>query len=330
MRHTTYRARLLTDALRAKRLTDSLSEVLDPACAVCAVGEDRPGRWYVEVHFIPPLNARTLRKLIAAHVGSFLARKLQCIPLAERDWQTASLSVLAPVRAGRFVVHGAHDRGRLRRNDIAIEIEAGLAFGTGHHGTTLGCLLALDGLAKSRNRRPVAQRAHDRLHRAPYATTTILDLGTGSGVLAIAAAKIFRTRVLATDTDPRAVHVARANAATNRAAPLIEIMRATGFNAARLRPARQFTLVLANILLEPLCRMAAALALRLKPGGRVVVSGLLSAQANAAIFAYRAQSLSLERRIVRDGWATLVFRKPSRKQNRWPARNALAAPRYGA
>lgn len=308
-RPAAYHARLVTDEARARRMADNLSELLDPACAVCGVSEARPDRWCVDVHFVSPLKASTLRNLIAAEFGPRLTRTLRCVALAPRDWPAASLAALAPVRAGRFVVHGAHSRNRLRANDMAIEIEAGLAFGTGHHGTTRGCLLVLDRLAKARRRRP--QQVHKNFARRRSFPTraAILDLGTGSGVLAIAAAKVFRTPVLATDHDARAVHIARSNARANRTAALVEVMHATGFNAARLRATRQFALVLANILLAPLRRMAAPMALRLKPGGHVVISGLLAEQANAAIAAYRAQSLVLERRILLDGWATLVFRR---------------------
>ncbi|HWP25624.1 MAG TPA: 50S ribosomal protein L11 methyltransferase [Xanthobacteraceae bacterium] len=315
-RHITYRARLVTEEARARHVADILSELLDPACAVCGVSELRPGRWCVDVHFVSPLDESTLRDLIAAQFNSRLAQALKCTALPPRDWPAASLAALAPVRAGRFVVHGAHARGRLRANDIAIEIEAGLAFGTGHHGTTRGCLVALDRLAKANRRPPRKLRENVHFRCNPQTRASILDLGTGSGVLAIAAAKIFRTRVLATDHDARAVQTARANASTNRTAPLIEVMHAAGFNAAHLRASRQFALVLANILLAPLRRMAAPMALRIKPAGHAVISGLLSDQANAAISAYRAQSLILERRIVLDGWATLVFRKATLKQIR--------------
>jgi ribosomal protein L11 methyltransferase len=314
MRHaTTYRARLLTDERRARRMADVLSELLDPGCAICSAIEERPGRWYLEVHFTFPLKESTLRELIAAQFGRPHARALKCAPLAPRDWQAESLVALGSIRAGRFVVHGAHDRNRLRANDIAIEIEAGMAFGTGHHGTTRGCLLALDRLAKT-GRLPRNVRASFTAgRRNSHGKQSILDLGTGSGVLAIAAAKIFHAPVLATDHDARAVHIARANARANRVAPFVEVMHATGFNAARLRATRQFDLVLCNILLTPLQRMAAPMTLRVRRGGHAVLSGLLSAQANAAIAAYRAQSLVLAQRFTLDGWSTLVFRRPARK-----------------
>ncbi len=157
------------------------------------------------------------------------------------DWVTQSLAGLRPVRAGRFIVHGAHDRARIEPNDIGIEIEAALAFGTGHHGTTRGCLLALDDLAK----RGRARR--------------VLDVGTGSGVLAIAAAKIFRTRVVASDIDRVAVEAARANARLNRAGATITFVHADGVNARAIAAGAPYDLIFANILLGPLMRLAVPL-----------------------------------------------------------------------
>ena len=273
----------------AQRISDLLTESLDPACAVCAAFESPADGWQVEVHFLAPLKVTALRALIASAAGKKYADALVCSPVAQRDWVAASLAGLPPVRAGRFIVHGAHDRTRVAVNQIGIEIEAALAFGTGHHGTTRSCLLAIDDLAKRKKPR------------------RILDLGTGSGVLAIAAAKTTRAHVLATDIDIRAVRVARDNARNNHVAALIETMRAAGFNTPRLAGRAHFDLVLANILLGPLQRLAAPIAQRLAPGARVVLSGLLPAHANAALSAYRTQNLALERRIDLDGWVTLVM-----------------------
>ena len=213
--------------------------------------------------------------------------------IAAKDWVAESLAGLKPVAAGRFIVHGAHDRAGIPPNRIGIEIEAALAFGTGHHGTTRGCLLALDRLCKS--------------WRGGKAAPRILDLGTGSGVLAIAAARALRRRVLATDIDAAAVRVARANARLNRVGPLVTLRHGGGVTAPAIRAQAPFDLVFANILLEPLQRLAAPLAKIVAPGGRIVLSGLLTAQANAALAAYHA--FRLERRIVLDGWTTLVLKR---------------------
>ena len=215
--------------------------------------------------------------------------------LAARDWVKASLAGLGPVSAGRFVVHGAHHRGRLPASRIGIEIEAATAFGTGHHGTTRGCLIALDALARQRRPRHV------------------LDLGTGSGVLAIAAAKLLRVPVLATDIDRQAARAAHDNARNNGVARLVDAVAGAGLNAPQVASRAPYDLVLANILLGPLQRLAAPLARSLWPNARVVLSGLLATQAEAAISAYRSQGLMLERRIALDEWVTLVMVAASRR-----------------
>ena len=209
----------------------------------------------------------------------------------DADWVAQSLAGLKPVRAGRFVVHGAHDRARLPANAIAIEIEAALAFGTGHHGTTRGCLLALDALAKRGPRAPRARHRH-RLGRA----------GNRGG-------EDFPHKVTASDIDPVAVHAARANARSNRAAPMITAVRAAGADARAIAQHAPYDLIFANILLGPILRLAVPIRRLSGPGATIVLSGLLPAHANAALAIYRAQGLTLERRIALDGWVTLVLRK---------------------
>jgi ribosomal protein L11 methyltransferase len=221
--------------------------------------------------------------------GARAASKLSIDVLKPRDWVRESLIGLVPVTAGRFAVHGAHDRDRVPNHCIGIEIEAGTAFGTGHHGTTRGCLLALDALAR---------------HFRPR---NILDLGTGTGVLAIACAKLMRARVLASDIDPRAVAVARANARLNDVGNLVTIVHAADLHAPEIRKRAPFDLVLSNILLRPLQRLAAPMARQLSPNARVVLSGLLASQGNAALAAYRAQGLMLSRSFTLDGWVTPIM-----------------------
>jgi ribosomal protein L11 methyltransferase len=284
----TWVARLPAEQSTATRLHDALSEMLDLTEAAVAAFEVEHG-WVVEILFCQAPDEAAVRRLVAAAAGVEAAQALAFAIVADQDWVAASIAGLAPVTAGRFVVHGRHDRARVPANRIAIEIEAGLAFGTGHHGTTRGCLLALDAIVKSR--RP----------------SHILDVGCGSGVLAIAAAKALRRPVVAGDIDGRAASVARANVAANRVAGFVEVVHAAGVRDQRIRRRAPFDLVLANVLLRPLTALATPLAALLAPGARVVLSGLLPGHANAALAAYRTQQLILERRIELEGWVTLVL-----------------------
>ncbi len=296
---TTTVARLICDEPTARRLAAQLGESLDDA--VCGAFEDDGGQWQVAVHFRAPPDVAALRAQVADVAGASAAA-LSIETVAETDWVAQSLAGLRPVRAGRFVVHGAHDRARIGTNDIGIEIEAALAFGTGHHGSTRGCLLALDDLAK----RCRARR--------------VLDVGTGSGVLAIAAARIFRTRVVASDIDRVAVEAARANARLNRAIGTTTYVHAVGVNARAIATAAPYDLIFANILLGPLMRLAVPLRRLASPRARVVLSGLLPGHANAVLAIYRAQGFALARRIPLDGWVTLVLERRLCAQHLWKKR----------
>jgi ribosomal protein L11 methyltransferase len=285
-------ARLSTDQAAARRIGDALAEIFDGETVAASTFEEPDGRWSLAVHFRDQPDEDAVRALVEAAAGVQAAQSLAFETLAPTDWVRKSLAGLTPVDAGRFVVHGAHDRDRVRANRIGIEIEAALAFGTGHHGTTRGCLLALDRIAKGRRARRV------------------LDVGTGTGVLAIAAAKALRRPVLASDIDVRSVAIARENTRLNRAGAYVELMHAAGLGRRRFVTRGPYALIFANILLEPLQRLATPMARLVAPNGRVVLSGLLAGQAGAAVAAYRARGLVLERRIRLEGWATLVLRRP--------------------
>ncbi len=279
-----------TSERTAHRLADAFAERFGGEAAVSIV-DAANGRWQVTFYLSHTVDADAVRDV--AVTARIAASELRFSRIAAADWVKQSLVGLKPVAAGRFVVHGAHDRARVAPNRIGIEIEAALAFGTGHHGTTRGCLLALDRICSTQGKRPHIRR--------------ILDLGTGSGVLAIAAARSLHRHVLATDIDPQAVHAARANARRNGVGAMIEVVRADGVS--RLHRRGPFDLVFANILLAPLQRFAAALTQCLAPGADVVLSGILPAQAGAIIAAYHR--LTLERRMDCDGWTTLVFARPA-------------------
>jgi ribosomal protein L11 methyltransferase len=284
-------ARLACDESTARRVAAYLGESLDGGAAACAAFEDDDGRWQVAVHFREPPVEAILRTLVKSAAGDAAADALTFETLEPADWVARSLAGLTPVRAGRIVVHGAHDRTIVRANDTGIEIEAALAFGTGHHGTTRGCLVALDMLRKRLRPRRV------------------LDIGTGSGILAIAAAKMLRTHVAASDIDVKAINVARLNAHLNRTGPLIAFTCAAGAGARTIRAKAPYDLIFANILLSPLMRMAAPLCGLTAPEAHIVLSGLLPSHANAALSIYRAHGLMIERRILLDGWVTLLLRR---------------------
>jgi ribosomal protein L11 methyltransferase len=290
-RGATVVVRATLDRELAERVFAVLSESIEPERAACSLFETAPDGWTMTVHFRDAPDASAVRGLVAAAAGGEVAEQLVFETIAETDWVAASLAGLGRVTAGRFIVHGAHDRHRIPPNRIGIEIEAALAFGTGHHGTTRGCLLALDRLLKARRPR------------------RILDIGTGTGVLAIAAARALRRPVLASDIDARSVTAARANVCGNRSGGLVEIHRAAGIGHGRFRRRAPFDLILANILLAPLQRLARPIAHALAPRGRVVLSGLLPIHANVALAAYRLQGLTLERRMVVEDWVTLVLRR---------------------
>jgi ribosomal protein L11 methyltransferase len=282
--------RLATTQAQARALTEALAEVFDPESSAVAAFEQQDGAWLVEVYFADEPNQDAVRNLVGLIAGEEAVAAMSFDALAARDWVAASLEGLKPIRAGRFLVHGAHDRAALLENDIGIEIEASLAFGTGHHGTTRGCLEALDALLKQGRPRRV------------------LDVGTGTGVLAIAAAKALRSPIVAGDIDKVAVEVARHNGRANGVASLIRFYCAPGLLHPLAAKRARFDLILANILARPLIRLSPALSLGLAAGGRLVLSGLLERDVAGVLAAFRLHGLYLERRSLIEGWATLILR----------------------
>jgi len=285
------RLHLSAEKLEAERIFELLErEFEDEGYALANMEIDEPAQIY-EVSLyadcgdegIAAIEARMADCLGSDGFGLGILREV----LPDVDWVAKSLEGLKPVRAGRCLVHGRHDRDAVRANDIAIEIEAGQAFGTGHHGTTAGCLIMLEQLIRAR--RPA----------------NVLDLGTGSGVLAIAAAKLAHCPVLATDIDPVATRVAYGNAKLNGASGLIRFETAAGFSNRAFAEEGPFDLIVANILARPLMRMAPDIAANLAHGGRVVLSGILATQRQMVLAGFRAAGLYHRRTIWRDEWVTM-------------------------
>jgi len=258
--------------------------------AIMEIDEDRDIHEvsvYADGEDVDAVEAR-MKPLLA---GLSLARPIQRETLPDIDWVTRSLEGLKPVRAGRFFVHGAHDRDQRRQDDIAIEIEAGLAFGTGHHGTTAGCLEMLE--------RVVGQE-HPQ---------NALDLGTGSAVLAIALAKLAHIPVLATDIDPVAVEVAAANANLNDASEFVETVTAPGFDHPVFAKRGPFDLIVANILAGPLIELAPEMIRQMNPGGSLILSGILDRQEEAVVTAYVAAGFRHNRTTHLEGWVTIHLKR---------------------
>ncbi len=282
--------RLVCDEQRARAVADIIVETFDPAETAASAFEEAGGaHWAVEVYFAEAPDEDEIRGLIEAATDAETAAAAQFGEIAKQDWVQNALAGLKPVRAGRVLVHGAHDRDRVRPNDIGVEIEAALAFGTGHHGTTLGCLLALSRIARRRRPRRIA------------------DVGTGTGVLAIAAARLFNMPVACGDIDPVSVETARANALLNHAGAYVRPVVAVGLRHADF--AGKCDLIFANILAKPLRLLAPSIARAAAPDAELVLSGLLGRDVAGVLAAYRAQGFYLCERGDIDGWATLVLRR---------------------
>jgi ribosomal protein L11 methyltransferase len=262
-----------------------------------------PEQWLLEVYFDAEPGAETLSALKALAPSAGDAEPA-VERLKEKDWVTLSQAGLEPIRAGRFFVHTLAHRDRIPADAVALEIDAGRAFGTGQHETTTGCLMALE-----------------RLKATGGHFSNILDLGTGTGLLAFAALKLWpAARVAASDIDPVSIEVTDENAAINdvplgRARGQVELAVAAGLDHIRLKARAPYDLIIANILAGPLIDLAPSVAGALQPGGRLILAGLLESQAEKVAAAYRRHGLMLSVSIVRGDWPTLVMRK--RKSLGW-------------
>lgn len=268
-----------------------LQDLIEPAPDALTIFEAGTAHWRLEAYFNDGLTGRDL----SVEVGAVLERKgpefkREAVP--DLNWVAISQAALPPVEAGRFVIHGTHDKGRVRRGPQTILIDAGEAFGTAHHATTHGCLLAIERLTRAEEFK------------------TILDLGTGSGVLAIALAKVLpAAEIIATDLDRQSVKVAEANMRINGVSGRIAVAAADGVRHMWLRQAKPFDLIVANILAGPLIRLAPELARTVRRGGTLLLSGLLNPQAPQVVAAYLAAGFLLDRHDRIAGWSTLTLRR---------------------
>lgn len=287
-----HRVRITMDDTSAARSIAGLIEesVIRPPLAVTLFEAPGDG-WVIDSYYEDAIGLAEIADLVDGGPAVRSANiTIEVVP--DENWVAISQAGLPPVVAGRFLVHGSHDRaiGRLKRD--AIEIDAGEAFGTAHHATTLGCLIAIDRLTRGRN------------------FTRVLDLGCGSGVLAIAAARVLpKAAIIASDFDPEAVRVAGENVRKNALAGRIALVTALGLDHPALRRRAPYDLVIANILAEPLIALAQRLAGVIPPRGVVVLSGILQSQAPAVLAAYGAAGFARQRVDWLNGWVTLTLRR---------------------
>jgi ribosomal protein L11 methyltransferase len=292
MEPATYVATIDAPASIAEAIAASLEAAETPAAMAVSLFECGPGRIEVSAHYADHPSREQLIQLIEGIARADALGALRIEALAAKNWVAEAESLRGPVRAGRFLVHGRHDRGKLPRGRFTLEIDAGLAFGTAHHATTRGCLIALDRLLKR------------------WRPAQVLDIGTGTGILAIAAAKALDGPVIASDMDPVAVAVAAENARRNGVRSRVLVVKAEGLAHPALRRANA-DLLFANILLRPLLELAPAFARALKPGGVCVLSGILDTQARQVEARFRALGFRLDSRILLGGWTTLLLRRGS-------------------
>jgi ribosomal protein L11 methyltransferase len=280
----------LTCPSRSLDEAQALADLIDEHIAIDAMAvtvnetDEANALWNTVAYFEDEVSAQDAVRILSIS-GADIA------PVPDEDWVRRSLEGLAPVVAGRFYLHGSHDRDKRRSGGHSFEIDAGTAFGTGHHGTTAGCMLILDAILK----RQTPKR--------------IFDLGCGTGVLAIAAARACNVKILATDIDPEAVRVTRLNAALNNLGPRIHALTAAGLHHHAIRQAGPFDLIFANILARPLVSLAHGLTTLLEPGGTIILSGLTRDQLRWVSAAYKVRGLIPTHIIKIENWVALAMKR---------------------
>jgi ribosomal protein L11 methyltransferase len=282
--------------VRGAGAAEAMFSLLDEASGAASAFEIAGDEWQLDAYPRSPLLTREFRAQMALAAAAADGVVLEIVEqrLPDRDWLRENQLAFPPLRVGRFFIYGSHYRGAMPAGSIGIMVDAATAFGTGEHPSTRACLQALDRLARQRR------------FRNP------LDIGTGTGLLSIAAAKLLRRKVIASDIDPGAVDVARRNVARNGVAGLVRVRRASGYRDRALRQSRH-DLILSNILARPIAGMARDLARTLAPGGRAVLSGLLRWQEPIVLAPHRSCGIVLDHRLMIDGWSTLVMRRRQRR-----------------
>ncbi|MEQ1752937.1 MAG: 50S ribosomal protein L11 methyltransferase [Micropepsaceae bacterium] len=278
-----WKARAVLPKLEAHRLSEALEQI-EPSPVVSAFELGERGLWEVEAFFSHAPDEAELQRQFGV--------PMRVIPIEDENWVARALDGLPPVETGRFFLYGSHDASTVPPNKIGLKIEASYAFGTGHHGTTRGCLLALEYLVRRRT------------------FSNALDLGCGTGVLGMAFARLLRRPVVATDIDPLATSKSVENARINRAGPYMRIETANGFRSQLISDNAPFDLIFANILAGPLMKLMPGIHRHLAPGGNVILSGILDEQANGICTMARAQGLLVKRRSALEGWVTLILQRP--------------------
>lgn len=279
---------------QAFALVDAVMERDDLALTASA-HEDENGAWVFEATCDSPPDIDAFNKLTRTTLGGKVTFGIEKID-ADFDWVSKSLEGLQPVIAGGFYVFGSHDTGHTPAGLTPLHIDAAQAFGTGHHETTTGCLEAIESVLK---------------YKKPRA---MLDVGTGTGVLAIALAKRTRRSIIASDIDPIAVRITKDNAHLNEVANDIIAVEATGLDNRLIAHNGPYDLIVANILAGPLAKLAPTIERAATPGASIILSGILVPQAARVIAAYRQQGIVLKERVIRAEWITLILEKPNASQ----------------